>query len=105
MTRFYSIDQAEARLRDLSPLLEKLRVELLIEVKSAAGTGSAGYQYALSDAGRNRALRYFEAEKLLDREDVAVLHAERRTIIEPVEIGQRLQVGLVLDQLLGAAVQ
>jgi hypothetical protein len=45
----------------LEPLLEKLRVELLIEVKSAAGTGSAGYRYALSDAGRSRALRYFDA--------------------------------------------
>jgi len=45
----------------LEPLLEKLRVEMLIEVKSAAGTGSAGYRYALTDNGRNRALRYFEA--------------------------------------------
>jgi hypothetical protein len=45
----------------LEPLLEKLRVELLVEVKSAAGTGSAGYRYALSDSGRSRALRYFDA--------------------------------------------
>ena len=36
---------------------------------------------------------------------IAVLHAQRRAVIEPVEIGQRLQVGLVLDQLLGAAVE
>ncbi len=45
----------------LEPLLEKLRVEMLIEVKSALGTGSAGYRYALTDAGRARALRYFDA--------------------------------------------
>ena len=45
----------------LEPLLEKLRVELLIEVKSALGTGSAGYRYALTDSGRARALRYFDA--------------------------------------------
>src|SRR5262245_1981316 len=45
----------------LEPLLEKLRVELLIEVKSAVVTGSAGYRYALSDSGRSRALRYFDA--------------------------------------------
>jgi hypothetical protein len=45
----------------LEPLLEKLRVELLVEVKSALGTGSAGYRYALTDAGRSRALRYFDA--------------------------------------------
>ena len=29
----------------------------------------------------------------------------RRDVIEPVEVGQRLQVGFVLDQLLGAAMQ
>jgi hypothetical protein len=45
----------------LEPLLEKLRVEMLVEVKSALGTGSAGYRYALTDAGRARALRYFDA--------------------------------------------
>ena len=52
-----------------------------------------------------RAQRHFEAEQLLDREHVAVLHAHRRAIIEPVEIGQSLEVGLVLAELLGAAVE
>ena len=45
----------------LEPLLEHLRVELLVQVKSAAGIGTAGYRYTLTDAGRDRALRYFEA--------------------------------------------
>ena len=49
--------------------------------------------------------RDLEAEQLLDREHEAVLHAHRRAVIEPVEVGQRLGVGLVLDQLLGAAVE
>ncbi len=34
-----------------------------------------------------------------------MLLVHRRDIIEPVEIGDRLQIGLVLDQLLGAAMQ
>ncbi len=34
-----------------------------------------------------------------------MLHAQRRAVIEAVEVRQRLQVGLVLDQLLGAAVE
>src|SRR5437016_5042200 len=34
-----------------------------------------------------------------------VLLIHRRDIVEPIEIGNRLQVGLVLDQLLGAAMQ
>ncbi|HTL01891.1 MAG TPA: hypothetical protein VL243_06680, partial [Vicinamibacterales bacterium] len=45
----------------LEPLIEKLRLESLVEVKSAAGTGTAGYRYALTDAGRDRARRCFEA--------------------------------------------
>jgi hypothetical protein len=45
----------------LEPLLESLRVEQLVEVKRAAGTGTAGYRYAITDAGRDRALRFFEA--------------------------------------------
>ena len=34
-----------------------------------------------------------------------MLLVHRRDVVEPVEIADRLQIGLVLDQLLGAAVQ
>jgi hypothetical protein len=44
----------------LEPLLEHLRIEQLVQVKSAAGTGTAGYHYVLTDAGRDRAIRYFD---------------------------------------------
>ena len=45
----------------LEPLLGHMRTELLVEVKSAAGVGTAGYRYALSDAGRDRARRWLDA--------------------------------------------
>jgi hypothetical protein len=45
----------------LEPMLEHLRIEMLVQVKSAAGMGTAGYRYTLTDAGRDRAQRYFEA--------------------------------------------
>ena len=51
------------------------------------------------------AQRYLEIEQLLDRQHIAIFHRQRRAIIEPVEIGKRLQIGLVLDQFLGAAMQ
>ena len=51
------------------------------------------------------ALRHFEAEELFDRQREGVLLIHRRDVIEPVEIGDRLQIGLVLDQLLGAAMK
>jgi hypothetical protein len=45
----------------LEPLLLHMRAELLVEVKSAAGIGTAGYRYALTDAGRDRARRWLDA--------------------------------------------
>jgi len=45
----------------LEPLLEMLRAEQLVEVKNALGVGSAGYSYALTDRGRDRARRYLDA--------------------------------------------
>jgi hypothetical protein len=44
-------------------------------------------------------------EQALDREREGVLLIHRRAIVEPVEIGHGLQIGLGLDQLFGAAVQ
>ena len=51
------------------------------------------------------AQRHGHADELLDRERIGVLLVHRRDIVEPVEIGQRLKIGLVLDQLLGAAME
>jgi hypothetical protein len=44
----------------LEPLIERARVERLIEVRGASGTGTAGYRYMLTDAGRERARQLFE---------------------------------------------
>src|ERR1019366_2979890 len=52
-----------------------------------------------------RSLWKLEAKQFLRRETEGVLLIHRRDIIQPVEIWQRLQVGLVLDELLGAAMQ
>ncbi len=44
----------------LEPLIERARVERLIEVRGASGTGTAGYRYMLTDAGRERARQLVE---------------------------------------------
>ena len=62
-------------------------------------------QFREQDAQILSAERHLHVEQLFDRKHIAMLHAERRAIIEPVEIGQRLQIGLVFDQLFGAAVE
>ena len=51
------------------------------------------------------ALRHLDAQQLLGGQRKRVLHTHRRDVVEPIEIRQRLRVRLVLDQLLGAAVQ
>ncbi len=52
-----------------------------------------------------RAARHLDAEELFRREAERVLLIHRRDVVEPVEIRDRLQVGLLLDQLFGAAMQ
>ena len=51
------------------------------------------------------ARRRLDPEQFLDGEREGVLLAHRRDVIEPVEIGDGLEIGLVFDELLGAAVQ
>ena len=43
----------------LEPLVERARVERLMEVRGASGTGTAGYRYMLTDLGRERANTFF----------------------------------------------
>ncbi|MCU1383283.1 MAG: ATPase central protein [Acidobacteria bacterium] len=49
----------------LEPLIERVRSEMLVEVRGAtgSGSGSAGYRYSLTDAGRERARQYFDASQ------------------------------------------
>ena len=56
-------------------------------------------------ADKLAALGQLDAEQLLRRQAEGMLLIHRRDIVEPVEIGHRLHIGLVLDQLLGAAMQ
>jgi hypothetical protein len=42
----------------IEPLIERLRAALLIEVRGASGSGTAGYRYSLTDLGRDRARQF-----------------------------------------------
>ena len=44
----------------LEPILDGARVEQLVEVRSATGAGTAGYRYALTQRGRERAGQHFD---------------------------------------------
>src|SRR6266545_2042317 len=44
----------------LDSLVQHARIEKLVEVRGTAGTGSAGYRYALTDLGRDRAGQFLD---------------------------------------------
>jgi hypothetical protein len=44
----------------LDALVQHARVEKLLEVRGAGGTGAAGYRYALTDLGRDRAMQFLD---------------------------------------------
>ncbi len=49
----------------LEPLVERARAERLVEVRGAAGSGSAAYRYALTDLGRDRARQYLDINQYI----------------------------------------
>src|SRR5512135_539303 len=44
----------------IQALVDHVRVERLVEVRGTSGAGSAGYRYALTDLGRDRARQFFD---------------------------------------------
>jgi len=47
----------------LDAMIQHARVEKLIEVRGASGAGSAGYRYALTDLGRDRAMQFMDINR------------------------------------------
>ncbi len=47
----------------LEPIIEHARAERLLEVRGASGTGTAGFRYALTDSGRERARQYLDVNQ------------------------------------------
>jgi hypothetical protein len=49
----------------LDALIQHGRVEKLIEVRGTSGAGSAGYRYALTDLGRDRAMQFLDLNRYI----------------------------------------
>ena len=49
----------------IEPLVEHARAERLVEVRGSTGSGSAGYRYTLTDAGRDRSRQYLDANQYI----------------------------------------
>jgi hypothetical protein len=47
----------------LEAIIQHARIEKLIEVRGAAGVGSAGYRYILTDLGRDRAMQFMDVNR------------------------------------------
>ena len=58
----------------LDALIQHARVEKLLEVRGANGAGSAGYRYALTDLGRDRAFQFMEISRYVGPAPVPLAH-------------------------------
>jgi hypothetical protein len=58
----------------LEALVEHARVEKLIEVRGAGGVGAAGYRYALTDLGRDRAMQFMDINRYVGPAPVPLAH-------------------------------
>ena len=57
----------------LDALVQHARVEKLVEVRGASGTGTAAYRYILTDLGRDRAMQYLEVNRYIGPTPVSLL--------------------------------
>ena len=58
----------------LDALIQHARLEKLLEVRGANGVGSAGYRYALTDLGRDRAFQFLEISRYVGPAPVPLAH-------------------------------
>ena len=56
----------------LDTMVQHARVEKLIEVRGASGAGTAGYRYALTDLGRDRANQFLDMSRYVGPAPVAL---------------------------------
>jgi hypothetical protein len=56
----------------LDALIQHTRVEKLVEVRGAGGAGTAGYRYALTDLGRERAMQFLDMSRYVGPAPVAL---------------------------------
>jgi hypothetical protein len=58
----------------LDALVQHARVEKLVEVRGTSGTGTAGYRYALTDLGRDRAMQFLDVSRYIGPAPVPLAH-------------------------------
>jgi hypothetical protein len=92
----------------LEPLIERVRSELLVEVRGSAGAGASSYRYALTDAGRDRARQYLDISQYVGPAPVSLAGylAQMRTLaaarqyIDRERLRQGFEHLIISDQVL-----
>jgi hypothetical protein len=63
----------------LDAMIQHARAEKLIEVRGAGGVGTAGYRYALTDLGRDRAMQFLDINRYVGPAPVPLAHYQAYT--------------------------
>ena len=63
----------------LDAMVQHARVEKLIEVRGTGGVGTAGYRYALTDLGRDRAMQFLDINRYVGPAPVPLAHYQAYT--------------------------
>ena len=92
----------------LEPLIERVRSELLVEVRGSAGAGASSYRYALTDAGRERARQYLDVSQYVGPAPVSLAGylaqmrslAAARQYIDRERLRQGFEHLIISDQVL-----
>ena len=72
----------------LDALIQHARVEKLVEVRGTSGAGSAGYRYALTDLGRDRAMQFLDISRYVGPAPVPL--AQYNAYVRALHGGQAL---------------
>jgi len=108
LTGHAAADRLRLQFPVLEPLVERVRQERLVEVLGGNGSSAAGYRYALTDMGRDRARQYLDVNQYAGPAPVPLAtyveemraRAQKRGYIDRIRLREGFSQLIVSDAML-----